>query len=94
MVNRELVFQRVWNIVVCEDSARYLSQRISTVLAESQKQDIFNEMRLMPADEAELADIGRELDVIADHVEYLKNKITAVAMRYRENIFHDKPANH
>jgi hypothetical protein len=90
MVNRELVFQRVWNIVVCEDSARYLSQRISTVLAESRKQDIFNEMRLAPADEEELADIGRELDVIADHVEYLKNKITAVAMRYREPPRHDQ----
>lgn len=90
MVNRELVFQRVWNIVVCEDSARYLSQRISTVLAESRKQDIFSEMRLAPADEEELADIGRELDVIADHVEYLKNKITAVAMRYREPPRHDQ----
>lgn len=90
MVNRELVFQRVWNIVVGEDSARYLSQRINSVLAESQKQDIFNEMRLMPADEEELADIGRDLDTIADHVEYLKNKITAVAMRYREPPRHDQ----
>ena len=90
MVNRELVFQRVWNIVVCEDSARYLSQRISTVLAESRKQDIFNEMRLTPADEEELADIARDLDTIADHVEYLRNRITAVAMRYREPPRHDQ----
>ena len=84
-INKALVSQRIWNIVVNEDSARYLAKRIREVLTESQNQSIFNEMRLLPADETELSEIARDLDVITVHVESIRDRISNIAMKYREN---------
>ena len=86
MQNFYLIYQNLWNSCASGTGSGdpgWIRDKLLQVQAESRDQDIFNEKRLDPEDDAKLAEIIRDLDVIVDHLEYCENEIRTLAVKYK-----------
>lgn len=88
--NNYLIFQNVWNTVVCTTSPTEIKENLMHVLADSKIESLFNEKKLYSKDELELEDICRDLDILADNIELIKSRITSIALKYKGNQYNDK----
>lgn len=81
--NNYLIFQNIWNS--CANSTpRYTKESLVQVLNKSRENLLWNENRLDPEDDKEIAGLIHDLDIIADHFEYIKSRVCAIALKYKE----------
>ena len=57
---------------------------MNAVLNKSREPILWNPVRLDPEDDAAIAELVRDLDVMVDHLEYIQNQIGIIALKYRE----------
>ena len=87
VVNNELIFQNIWNSCAGGNGSgcpRYIRENLIVVLNKSREPILWNPVRLDPEDDAAIAELVRDLDVMVDHLEYIQNQIGIIALKYRE----------
>lgn len=87
VVNNELICQNIWNSCAGGNGSGCpcaIRDNLNTVLNKSREPILWNPVRLDPEDDAAIAELVRELDVMVDHLEYIQNQIGIIALKYRK----------
>ena len=86
VVNNELICQNIWNSCAGGNGSGCpcaIRDNLNAVLNKSREPILWNPVRLDPEDDAAIAELVRDLDVMVDHLEYIESQICAIAMKYR-----------
>ena len=87
MRNNNLIFANIWNSCANGNGRgcpEYIRDDLRKVLEKSRSNDLFNEQRLNPEDDAALSELCRDLDTMVDQLNHIENEISRIALKYRE----------
>ena len=87
MTSTQLLFANLWNSVASGTASGdpgYIRDNLLKILEKSRDNCLFNDQRLEPEDDAQIAEFIRDLDTMAEHLAYIEEQITTIALKYKD----------
>ena len=87
MGRNSLLFTNLWNSVAsgaASGDPGYIRDNLLKILNKSRENSLFNDQKLNPEDDTQIAEFIRNLDTMAEQLAYIEEQITTIALKYKD----------